>query len=106
MSERKENAGGKAQGAEPAKKAKSADAAKKAEAAKAARAAKAEGEGGEAAQPREKRPAEPVPTPRLQSYFRETVVPQLMEKFGYKTAMQVPRIEKITLNMGVGETTT
>jgi large subunit ribosomal protein L5 len=41
---------------------------------------------------------------RLQSYYREKVVPDLMKKFGYKTSMQVPRIEKITLNMGVGET--
>jgi large subunit ribosomal protein L5 len=40
---------------------------------------------------------------RLQEYYRSTVVPQLMEKFGYKSIMQVPRIEKITLNMGVGE---
>jgi large subunit ribosomal protein L5 len=40
---------------------------------------------------------------RLQAYYRETVVPQLMEKFGYKSVMQVPKIEKITLNMGVGE---
>ena len=42
---------------------------------------------------------------RLQDYYRETVVPELMKKFGYKTSMQVPRIEKITLNMGVGEAT-
>jgi large subunit ribosomal protein L5 len=40
---------------------------------------------------------------RLQEHYKETVVPQLMEKFGYSTLMQVPRIEKITLNMGVGE---
>ena len=40
---------------------------------------------------------------RLQDHYKENVVPQLMEKFGYKTVMQVPRIEKITLNMGVGE---
>jgi large subunit ribosomal protein L5 len=40
---------------------------------------------------------------RLQDQYKETVVPQLMEKFGYSTVMQVPRIEKITLNMGVGE---
>ena len=39
---------------------------------------------------------------RLYSYYKETVVPDLVKKFGYKTAMQVPRIEKITLNMGVG----
>ncbi len=43
---------------------------------------------------------------RLQDFYRETVVPELMGKFGYKSAMQVPRISKITLNMGVGETTT
>lgn len=40
---------------------------------------------------------------RLQSFYRETVVPELMKQFGYKSVMQVPRIEKITLNMGVGE---
>ena len=42
---------------------------------------------------------------RLYSYYKETVVPDLVKKFGYKTAMQVPRIEKITLNMGVGKST-
>ncbi|HYP68577.1 MAG TPA: 50S ribosomal protein L5 [Thiobacillaceae bacterium] len=40
---------------------------------------------------------------RLQSFYRETVMPELMKQFGYKSVMQVPRIEKITLNMGVGE---
>lgn len=40
---------------------------------------------------------------RLQDYYRETVVGQLMEKFGYANVMQVPRIEKITINMGLGE---
>jgi len=43
---------------------------------------------------------------RLQDYYRKNVVPDLMKKLGYKTSMQVPRIRKITLNMGVGETTT
>jgi len=41
---------------------------------------------------------------RLQQIYREQVVPELMKKFGYKSQMQVPRILKITLNMGVGET--
>ncbi|HEU0290157.1 MAG TPA: 50S ribosomal protein L5 [Burkholderiales bacterium] len=36
-------------------------------------------------------------------HYRDAVVKQLMEQFGYKTSMQVPRIEKIVLNMGVGE---
>jgi large subunit ribosomal protein L5 len=40
---------------------------------------------------------------RLQTQYREKIVPELMGKFGYKTVMQVPRITKITLNMGVGE---
>jgi large subunit ribosomal protein L5 len=40
---------------------------------------------------------------RLQQHYREKVVPQLTEKFGYKSPMQVPRITKITLNMGVSE---
>ena len=40
---------------------------------------------------------------RLQSFYKETVVPKLMQDFGYKSVMEVPRITKITLNMGVGE---
>ncbi|MPZ44413.1 MAG: 50S ribosomal protein L5 [Betaproteobacteria bacterium] len=40
---------------------------------------------------------------RLQDHYRESVVKQLIEQFGYKSVMEVPRIEKITLNMGVGE---
>ena len=40
---------------------------------------------------------------RLQDYYKNTVVPELMKQFGYKSIMEVPRIEKITLNMGVGE---
>jgi large subunit ribosomal protein L5 len=40
---------------------------------------------------------------RLESYYRDTVVPGLMKKFGYENPMQVPRLVKITLNMGVGE---
>jgi large subunit ribosomal protein L5 len=40
---------------------------------------------------------------RLKEYYRENVVPQLLERFMYGSVMQVPRITKITLNMGVGE---
>jgi large subunit ribosomal protein L5 len=42
-------------------------------------------------------------TARLQTYNRETIVPDLMAKFGFKSVMQVPRLQKITLNMGVSE---
>ena len=51
-------------------------------------------------------PKLPVPPARLAGHYREKVVPDLMQKYGYKTVMQVPRIRKITINMGVGETTT
>lgn len=40
---------------------------------------------------------------RLEKIYKEEVVPKLMERFGYKNIMQVPRLSKITLNMGVGE---
>lgn len=40
---------------------------------------------------------------RLQEFYKETVVPELQKQFGYKSVMEVPRITKITLNMGVGE---
>lgn len=40
---------------------------------------------------------------RFQTLYHETIAPELIKKFGYKTVMQVPRITKITLNMGVGE---
>ncbi|MFA6178819.1 MAG: 50S ribosomal protein L5 [Methylophilaceae bacterium] len=40
---------------------------------------------------------------RLKDFYNETVVKNMTEQFGYKSPMQVPRIEKITLNMGVGE---
>jgi len=40
---------------------------------------------------------------RLQQVYKQRVVPELMKEFSYKNVMQVPRIKKITLNMGVGE---
>lgn len=40
---------------------------------------------------------------RLEVYYRETVVPKLMERFKYKSIMMVPRLEKISVNIGVGE---
>ena len=45
----------------------------------------------------------PTQPARLKVHYVENVVPALMKQFGYKTKMQVPRITKITLNMGVGE---
>ena len=43
---------------------------------------------------------------RLEKFYKEEVIPSLTEKFGYTNPMQVPRLSKITLNMGVGEAAT
>jgi large subunit ribosomal protein L5 len=42
---------------------------------------------------------------RLKDKYQQDVVPAMMKEFGYKNAMQVPRLEKVTLNVGVGEAT-
>jgi large subunit ribosomal protein L5 len=47
-----------------------------------------------------KRPKTPMP--RLQKKYREVIAPALMKKFGYTNVMQIPRLEKIVVNMGVG----
>ncbi len=72
----------------PAKEQKPAKGAKEAKAAKPAKGSA---------------PEAPSQPPRFQVHYRETVVPALMKQFGYKSVMQVPRIAKITVNMGVGE---
>ena len=69
---------------------------------KVAKAPKAEkGEAGEKA-PKARQPEERV-TPRLKTYFEEVVRQKLAEEFGYKNRMQVPVLEKIVINMGIGE---
>ena len=80
--------------AKPAGKAASQDA-KPAEKARPQKQAKAD-------KPAEKE-ARPTQPARLKVHYEQNVVPALMKQFGYKTKMQVPRIQKITLNMGVGE---
>ena len=47
--------------------------------------------------------AEPKIVPRFKGRYREEILPMLMERFGYSTPMQAPRLVKITLNMGVGD---
>lgn len=42
-------------------------------------------------------------TPRLQEYYKNEIIPQMMKKFGYKNALQVPKLQKIVVNMGVGK---
>ncbi len=80
--------------AKPAKDVKAAPApAKKTKAPKAAAAVG----------PKQGKPARPTAPARLSLYYKDTVTKALTEKFAYKSPMQVPRIEKIVLNMGVGE---
>ncbi len=66
---------------------------------------KSEGKKPEAEGASRRAAAAPPPPPRLRDHYRNSVVPELVKKFGYKSVMQVPRIQKITVNMGVGETT-
>jgi len=49
------------------------------------------------------RPRGPVKKPRLMSHYDDNVRPELMKKFGYSSVMQAPRMQKIVLNMGVGD---
>ena len=75
--------------------------AEKAQAAKDKAAAKKKAEGGE------KKPREPEErvTPRLRTQFDAVIRKAMIEKFGYKNRMEVPRLDKIVINMGVGEAT-
>ena len=57
----------------------------------------------QAAEALDEQPSGPAAPARLQVFYREQVAKSLTEQFGYKSPMQVPRIEKIVLNMGVGE---
>jgi large subunit ribosomal protein L5 len=70
-------------------------------AAKAPKAAKPEK--GDAAAPAQARAPEEHVTPRLRTYFEEVVRAKLTEEFGYKNRMQVPVLEKVVINMGIGE---
>jgi large subunit ribosomal protein L5 len=63
--------------------------------------AAAKSEGAEKA-PKARQPEERV-TPRLKTYFEEVVRPKLSEEFGYKNRMQVPVLDKVVINMGIGE---
>jgi large subunit ribosomal protein L5 len=48
---------------------------------------------------------EDIPKPRMEEFYHTQVIPALKKKFGYKSIMQVPRLEKISLNIGVGDAT-
>jgi len=71
---------------------------------------KAKGKGKVEAKPKgeskakgEAKPAAPLPPPRLWDFYRQECVPKMMQEFRYRSPMQVPRVEKIVINMGLGE---
>ena len=76
---------------------------KPAKAAKAAKPAKGEAAGAAAAPAAGGRPRGPKQPPRLATFYLEKVRTALMEKFAYSSVMQAPRLEKIVINMGVGD---
>jgi large subunit ribosomal protein L5 len=93
----------KAKGDKSAKAEKAPRPEKAAKAQQAAPKAKAEKGKGEAPEtPKARKPEERV-TPRLKTYFEEVVRKKLAEEFGYKSRMQVPTLEKVVINMGIGE---
>ena len=85
------------------KKAKPAKDAKAAKAAPAPAKKTKEPKVAAAAAAKQGKPARPSAPARLSLYYKDTVAKALTQKFAYKSPMQVPRIEKIVLNMGVGE---
>jgi large subunit ribosomal protein L5 len=77
---------------------------KKAKTPREPKADRAKGDKGDkSAKPAPRAAGKPAGPSRLHSFYRETVVKDLTQKFGYQSVMQVPRIDKIVLNMGVGE---
>lgn len=96
MADKKSKAKAKAKAAPPVKKAPPAATAKKAAAAASPAVPKRKVAAAET--PRESE----APEPRLAALYRETVVPEMMKNHGWKSHLRVPRMLKITLNMGVG----
>jgi large subunit ribosomal protein L5 len=98
--------GGKPDKSDKAPRPEKGDKAQQAQKGKAAKGDKADkgDKAGEAADkaPKARKPEERV-TPRLKTYFDDVVRKKLSEEFGYKSRMQVPVIEKVVINMGIGE---
>ena len=110
MAEAKSDKGGKSAKADkPAAKPGKADGAAEAKAAPAAKggeAKAAKGKKPEKAEAGKAAKARPLPkdyVARLKAVYEKEIVPKLVKEFGYKNALQVPKIDKIVLNMGVGE---
>ena len=98
---------GAAEGGKPPKAAKGGDKPRSEKAAKGEKgAAKGKGDQGGKAPKAEKVARSPRPKdykPRLKSHYEKVVRDEMSKQFGYKNLMQIPRVEKVVLNMGVGE---
>jgi len=66
-------------------------------------AAEAGGKAKKSAEPKVQEPKAPAVPPRLRERYKSELVPKLVERFSYKNTMQVPRVHKVVINMGVGE---
>lgn len=73
---------------------------------KAAKAPSADDKGKGKAKAAPAEPVTPPPPPRLRDIYRQTIVPAMVKEFGYKNAMEVPRLAKIVLHIGMGEALT
>ncbi len=85
-----------------AKEAKSAKPEKGAKAAKPEKGAKGAKGQDQGKASKKAKPKGPIPTPRLQERYRQEILPALVEKLGRKNRLSLPRLKKITINMGVG----
>jgi large subunit ribosomal protein L5 len=104
MSEKDAKKGKPEKGQKGAPKAGGKDAKPAADAKKPKQAKQAASEARQqASEVQDERPEAPAAPARLQTFYRDQVMKDLMQQFGYKSVMQVPRIEKIVVNMGVGE---
>src|SRR5512139_1146835 len=65
-----------------------------------------EAKGGDKKAPAKAAPAKKAPTPRLRERYQKDVIPALMKQFSYRNPMQVPKLVKVVLNMGMGEAIT
>ena len=103
MADKEKDKGDKADKAERAAKVdKSPEAQARAEKAAAAKAKAAAKKEADSAEKKPREPEEKV-TPRLRTHFDQVIRKAMTEQFGYKNPMQVPRVDKIVLNMGIGE---
>jgi large subunit ribosomal protein L5 len=72
----------------------------------AKKAAKAKQKAAATEEPEDEAPSAPAPPARLIGFYREKVVPELKQKFGYTNLMAVPRLEKVVISMGLGKAVT